>query len=136
MATFEGCIRASFDIGSGATKLTIARVQEEADGLVVKEVLFEEQTEVLYGHDLKQCAQDDPAKQLSEDILKYGERVIAKYRAICLSERYRVSRIVGIATAVFREAHNGASFLQHIQSHFGMTIHLISQEQEAVLGFK
>lgn len=130
-------VRASFDIGSGATKLTIARVGLLGDdgAAEVREVLFEEYTEVLYGHDLKRRGPGE-AKELSEEIMAHGRAVFQRYHELCMSPRFRVAKASGIATAVFREADNGPAFLEALQQDFGLSLHLIRQEEEAVLGFR
>ena len=41
----------------------------------------------------------------------------------------------GVATAAFRKASNGAKFLHRVRDEIGIKIFIISQEQEATMGF-
>ena len=60
-------VRAAFDVGSGATKVSVAVV--EAATSSVLEVLYEAQAEVLLRHDLQAQQEQGRGSRLSESII-------------------------------------------------------------------
>lgn len=127
--------RASLDIGSGATKISVAEVAvNDDDGTcTIERLLFEEQTEVLYGHDAKKHA---ASGLLSDGILERGQAVLARYCQLATDEYGCAPPVVGVATAVFREAANGEAFLQRLQRSLPLRVHLVTQQEEGLLGFQ
>jgi exopolyphosphatase/guanosine-5'-triphosphate,3'-diphosphate pyrophosphatase len=101
---------------------------DTVSGELVQE-LFSEQTEVLLGIDWKQSG----GKRLSKKILQDAEKALLRYRGI--ASELGAQRIVGVATAVFREAENGASFIEAMREKLDIDLRLISQAEEGHLGF-
>lgn len=128
-------VRASLDIGSGATKISVAEVAvNDDDGTCkIERYLFEEQTEVLYGHDAKKNA---ASNTLSDSILAYGQSVVAGYCQLAAREYGCALPVVGVSTAVFRETANGEAFVQRLQRELPLRIHLVTQQEEGLLGFQ
>lgn len=127
-------IRGAFDIGSGATKLSVAVISYGEDGsATLLESLFESQTEVLYGHDAKK---NSTTNCLSQEILDHGFKVLESYCNRAMTEFGCISPLIGVATAVFRETKNGEAFLKRVQDSLPLRIHLVSQEEEGLLGFQ
>eukprot|EP00730_Choanoeca_flexa_P017414 TRINITY_DN8388_c0_g2_i1.p1 TRINITY_DN8388_c0_g2~~TRINITY_DN8388_c0_g2_i1.p1 ORF type:complete len:328 (+),score=59.53 TRINITY_DN8388_c0_g2_i1:65-1048(+) len=117
-------LQGGFDVGSGKTKLVVARV---ANGKV-EEVLYSKQIDVQYSWDL--AANDD--NNLSRAILTKGEAAIAELKAA--GEAVGCTNYTGVATAVFRTADNGAKFLKHIADTHGIRLSVASQALEGKLG--
>lgn len=114
-------------MGSGQTKITIAKVEEQAG--MPTEVLFAEETAVLVGHDFKK----NKNGLLSDKILFELEQVLIHYRTLALE--YGTNECAGIATAVFRESKNGAEFIKKVREEIGIDLQLISQVEEGRVGF-
>src|SRR3989338_8181232 len=121
----QASIRASFDVRSGATKLSVAKM----NGNAIEELIFQEQTPVLYGHDHKKRKDGT----LSEAILQEGYTVLENY--VKLAQSLGASHFAGVATATFRETLNGPAFLERVKQSLGLSLALVSQEEEAILGF-
>lgn len=120
-------VRAAFDVGSGQTKITIALV-EETTGRPIQ-VFFAEETPLLVGHDLKQSKDGN----LSQKILSELEAVLTHYRNTAVN--LGAKELSGVATAVFRESKNGADFISKIKAKTGISLRVISQEEEGRIGF-
>ena len=114
--------RAAFDIGSGATKLMIADVDVETGRLGT--VVYGQEHPVSFALDWKKHG------FLSEDVQNEGLKVLHSLRTRCLSVP------TAIATEVFRKAPNGAAFLARVRDEIGLTVSLVSQDDEAMLGFR
>jgi exopolyphosphatase/guanosine-5'-triphosphate,3'-diphosphate pyrophosphatase len=138
-------VRAAFDVGSGTTKLTVARVEVQngptnnasllAPSGKIVEILGEGHIDVLFGHDFKQSAE---RKILSDKIFQQGLEAIRNLKA--KAEKLAGSQVgelqfAGIATAVFREASNGSQFIETVKRELGIPFSVISQDEEAQIGF-
>ena len=125
-------LRGAWDIGSGATKLTIAIVNNLSNKIT--KILFSKEREVLVGQALKQSR--DFSLPLS--ILQLLSNTLFELKNIADSfekEYNKKIRYVAIATAAFREAKNGVSFLEDTSKNLGVDIKLISQIEEGKFGF-
>lgn len=122
-------IRAAMDVGSGATKMTVARMILCGNRWKIKKILFSEQEEVLYAHDWRQSG---PENRLSDAILEKGIEVLRKFKTIAIN--LAASEIYGVGTAVFRESCNGLEFLDRVERHLAIPIRLVSQQREGKLG--
>jgi len=121
---------AAFDIGSGATKLDVALVDQSATPWkIVGDLLYSEQVEVLLAHDLK--ASED--NTLSVRIMDESVRELARMKQI--AETLGVEGMLAIGTAVFRLADNGMQLVHRIRSELGLKMHVISQDEEGRLGY-
>ncbi|CAK9085201.1 unnamed protein product [Durusdinium trenchii] len=123
------CLRAAFDIGSGATKLMVAEVEK---GKVMKE-LFAKEIPVSFAIDWKQSSDGN----LSEAIQEEGLSVLRQLVGEC--ERLRVPREAArcaIATEVFRKAGNGAGYLEKVLKELALPVRVLSQHEEAEVGFR
>lgn len=119
--------RAAFDIGSGATKLKVAKV-DICKQLIVK-ILLDEERAVGYKQDLK----DSTNNHLSINIIKLGIDKILELKKE--AQKYFPESYIAVATSAFRTASNGQQAAQSISRNTGVSIHIISQEQEAKIGF-
>ena len=123
----EGLVqrRAAFDIGSGATKLMIADVDVET-GQLGDTVHASERT-VKYALDWKTHG------VLSDAVQAEGIKVLHALRTEVLASG--CTAYTAVATEVFRKAPNGAAFLQRVRAELGLEIALVSQQEEAQIGF-
>ena len=123
----EGLVqrRAAFDIGSGATKLMIADVDVET-GQLGDTVHASERT-VKYAFDWKTHG------VLSDAVQAEGIKMLHALRTEVLASG--CTAYTAVATEVFRKAPNGAAFLQRVRAELGLEIALVSQEEEAQIGF-
>ena len=123
----EGLVqrRAAFDIGSGATKLMIADVDVET-GQLGDTVHASERT-VKYALDWKTHG------VLSDAVQAEGIKVLHALRTEVLASG--CTAYTAVATEVFRKAPNGAAFLQRVRAELGLEITLVSQQEEAQIGF-
>ena len=117
--------RASFDIGSGSTKVQVSDVQ---NGAILK-TLFSVERPVAFGLDMVQSCD----AFLSEEIQAKGIQAISELKQI--AETFGAEKFVAVATEVFRKAKNGNSYLDRIRS-MGVSVFLVTQEIEAELGFR
>lgn len=124
----EGVVqrRAAFDIGSGATKLMIADVDVETGRLGT--VVYGQEHPVKFALDWKKNG------HLSEDVQKEGLKVLHGLRTQCMTAG--CTAYTAIATEVFRKAPNGAAFLARVRDEIGVSVSLVSQDDEAMLGFR
>ena len=123
----EGVVqrRAAFDIGSGATKLMIADVDVET-GQLGTAVHASERT-VRYALDWKTHG------VLSDAVQAEGIKVLHALRTEVLASG--CTAYTAVATEVFRKAPNDAAFLQRVRAELGLEVALVSQEEEAQIGF-
>lgn len=117
--------RAAFDIGSATMKMKIAKVdtcrQINIGTIHQKEVkvTFSENTR---DHLLSREIQNkgiEHLKALKQEAQAQGAQTFA-----------------GVATAAFRQADNTPQFLKEVKDKTGITVKLVSQDEEAVLGYK
>ena len=119
-------MRAAIDFGSGAIKLHLAEVDIQEQRVVRS--LLSKQTSV----------------KLTEDVAANGNQIspamIEQIRSVLLAFMDEVNsindqvRYTGVATAVFRKAHNGAAVLKQLEQEFGLPLVILSQEEEGKLG--
>lgn len=116
--------RASFDIGSGKTKITVADV--DSNNKIVK---IWHESFIIIG------LQADFAKNgfLSEEV---EQQLISALNQMKKDvEPFAPKKWSGAATSIFRTAENGQAFLKRIKSATDIDIHVISQNEEAEIGF-
>lgn len=126
----ESCLqrRAAYDVGSGATTVKIADVDVCQQKIV--QMIYEERALVGYKNDLVKNG-----GILSAEILEQGREVFKKLSAKAREFGVPAHNSAGVATAAFREALNSESYLQMIAQVYGIRLRVISQNQEAVLGY-
>jgi len=119
-------IRAAFDVGSGATKLTVGKIEKGK-----LSVLFSEQTEILVGSHLKASLD----YQISRHICDQLQNQLLQYKEIAIKQ-FKATEFACICTAAFRLAKNGSETLSELEAKLGFPFQLISQELEGELGFQ
>lgn len=115
--------RAALDIGSGSTKLLIARVDK------CQRKILEITSEKNFAFKFKE------ALHLNEGRLPEEEFMKLKNTLMGLKKETAGYNISGVATEVFRQARNGKTFITRLSKETGIPIKLINQEEEAHLGF-
>ena len=126
-------VRAAFDIGSGATKLAVARVTVErrAPFAHVDEILFSEQRAVHLRASMLKSGADTC---LGEDIVRECASVLCEFK--CTAEELGATEFHAIATSVFRTAKNADEVMRVIEEALGFTPLIIPHHEEAILGFR
>lgn len=120
-------VRAAFDIGSGSTKMKVAEVNTCASE--VTQVILEEQLKVDYRDALEKNVEG----QFSEKVQNEGLTALEVLKTHAQSKGAR--HFTGIATAAFRQAKNAEVFVKSIRAKLGIPVRVISQNEEAMLGF-
>jgi exopolyphosphatase / guanosine-5'-triphosphate,3'-diphosphate pyrophosphatase len=123
----QSCIeyRTAFDMGSATLKMKTARVDKCRQiniGIIGQKEVKVPFAENTRNHLLTGDIQDqglEHLKALKQEAQAQGTQAYA-----------------GAATAAFRQADNAPLFLKEIKDKTGITIKLISQDEEAVLGYK
>jgi len=96
-----------------------------------QKVLFSEQEEALFSHDLA----SNGGEKLSTAMQEEGMRILSKFRKIASGHGCSADDMRGIATAVFRKAKNGGEFLQRIRDELGIMLRCIDQKLEGKIGY-
>lgn len=128
VAKKKSCLvkRAAFDIGSGSTKMTLAKVNTCESKIV--EVFFEDQAAVGY----KQSLYDND-NTFSQKILEKGISELKELKQTAIE--LGVTEFSALATQAFREASNGQKALDQISDEVDLKIRVINQELEAKFGY-
>lgn len=99
----------------------------------IHQVLLGEEHPVKLALDLE----DSQNGELSEEIRALGlstlQNLVKKARELGCQED---TPMPGVATAVFRKAKNGEAFLSTLQRETGVRLQVVSQQEEARLGFQ
>lgn len=126
-------IRAAFDVGSGSTKLKVGKLDLKAKKFV--QLVYPakdgdlEQVKVTY----KDALTASPDKKIPENLIVEGIAALKKLKGA--AEAAGATEFVGVATAAFRDAANGAEAALRLSKETGIAISVISQDEEARLGF-
>jgi exopolyphosphatase/guanosine-5'-triphosphate,3'-diphosphate pyrophosphatase len=118
--------RAALDIGSATTKIKVADVDHCRQ--VIERVLVAADEAVFYRDDVKQDGQT-----FRDATMDRGIEVLRAFRE--RAAPLAPHAWAGVATAAFRRAGNGAELVARIERELGIRVAIISQEQEARLGF-
>ena len=118
--------RAAFDIGSGSTKMTLAKVNTCTNKIV--EVFFEDQAAVSYKQSLY-----DNKNSFNKEIISQGISELKELKQTAVE--LGVTEFSALATQAFREATNGESSLEKISEEIDIEIRIINQELEARFGY-
>lgn len=125
--------RAAFDVGSGSTKVKVGKVDLAAKKLV--EIVYPtktddiEQVKVAYRDALAATAD----KTIPEATITDGIAALNILKK--MAENAGATEFVGVATAAFRDAKNGAEVVARLSKETGIPITVVSQEEEARIGF-
>ncbi len=125
-------IRGVLDIGSGATKMKVAKI-DQCQQKILK-ILAEDRIKVAYSADLKEQKEKTGLNRFSESIISNGLIAINLLMQKG-NEAAKVDAWSGFATSAFRNATNGKKTLAVLSSATGVSLHLITQDEEGTLGY-
>lgn len=120
-------VKAAFDIGSGATKMKVARVDTCLQK--IDKILYDSHEAVKY----KESLQNNPKNILNQSILKKGVSALLKLKA--KANEFAPDAYEAVATSAFRTAANGEEAAKFIMDQTKIDFKIISQKDEAKLGF-
>ena len=121
--------RAAFDVGSAACKIVVADVDLHAGSVPnITNIVLSARIAVQLSDDLAQGG----GSRFSERALEELGAVLREFKK--RADEQGAEQCAGIATAAFRKASNGPAFLLQLQKE-GIPLRIVSQEQEAFLGF-
>lgn len=112
---------AAIDIGSNSIKLIVV----EASSSDSFAVLAREKESVRLGHETLR------RQQLAPEAIERAAETIKRFRSI--AEARGAERLVAVATASVREAHNSAHFIKEIDRRTGVSVEILSGVEEARL---
>ena len=112
---------AAIDIGSNSIKLIVV----EASSSDSFAVLAREKESVRLGHETLR------KQRLAPEAIERAAETIKRFRSI--AEARGAERLVAVATASVREAHNSAQFIKEIDRQTGVSVEILSGIEEARL---
>jgi exopolyphosphatase / guanosine-5'-triphosphate,3'-diphosphate pyrophosphatase len=116
--------RAAFDVGSETTKMKVGRVNRCLQ--TVERIVYKNEAKVPY-------AENHRSGAFSPQIRNRG--IIALSRLKNEAVKNQAAYFSGAATESFRQASDSLDFLREIKEQTGISIKLIDQDQEAILGY-
>lgn len=140
LAQANSCIerRASFDIGSGSTKMKVYDVDkcenvivaqiQEVDGKscdLSESVKYKESMDVM-------TMLNSEFRSLNRSTVMFGQEVLEKM--VFRAKQCGAIKYVGVATSAFRQANNSKQMIDILEKS-GVKITKISQREEAQIGF-
>ncbi len=120
-------IRLGFDIGSGSTKMMVAKVDYCKKKIL--EVLLSESKQVSYNEDLEKSTDGN----LSPAIIEKGLTALTELET--KAKTFKPKRSYGVATSVFRKSKNGKDVIKGFAKKLKIRLEVIDQEEEATLGY-
>lgn len=125
----DDCVKtkAAFDIGSGATKLKVARVDVCLQK--IKEVLLDTSEPVAY----KEALLSSQSNAFDSKIRARGLEALKKLKAE--AQRHKPASYIAVATSAFRTSANGKIFAKQLSAKTGIPIKMVDQDLEAKIGF-
>lgn len=125
--------RAAFDVGSATTKVKVADVDLCRQRIV--SVLLAREAPVFYREDVAgpRAVVSASGPSFHEETMQRGLAVLADFKR--QAERFAPRGYRAVATAAFRRAANGRAFAERIHAEIGIVTRIISQGEEAELGF-
>lgn len=126
-------VRAAIDFGSGAVKIQMAEVNTKENRVV---------GESLLGKYIPLGLTEDVTTHngfISEEMIQKTIIILKELKEEAINaathKGYNEIQLTGIATAVFRKAHNGYDLLRMFEKELGIRFQILSQEEEGKLGF-
>ena len=125
-------VRAGLDVGSGTTKMKVYHYRScEGRPASIKEARGPNcaaDRKVSYGEDVESTG------KIGEQTFKRGVSALKELKSLAF--RCGAQDFMGVATSAFRRAKNGQSVAERLSRSAGISIKVISREQEALLGFR
>ena len=120
-------IVAAFDIGSGTTRMRVARYEPCADG--TPQTLARAEVPLPYAGDLAASG----SGEFSPELVQSAGAIMAELRE--QAESFGAEVLIGVATEAFRRADNGAALLQDWADQLGLEAWVIDQHSEGRLAY-
>lgn len=120
-------IRMGFDIGSGSTKMMVAKIDYCKNRIL--EVLHQDSRPVAFNEDLEKSTDGN----LSPGIIDKGAQTIEEM--LKKGKSFKPKKTAGVATSVFRKSKNGVDIIKGYARKFKVQLEVISQEEEALIGY-
>lgn len=124
----EIAIRAAIDIGSGSTKLKVAKVNLKTRK--IEKVLANESFSIQYQEELEKSKDNT----FNEKVMQEGLICLQKSKEI--AQKLGAEKVIAVATASFRKAANAEDFINTIYKETGIQVHIVDQDLEGALGFQ
>ena len=123
----ELCVRqrTAFDIGSATMKMKTAQVDKCSKTVIG--IISQKEVKVPF-------AENTRDQRLNRDIQDKGLEQLQSLKKGALA--HGTTSFAGVATAAFRSTANSPQFLAEIKNKLGINIRLISQDEEAILGYQ
>lgn len=116
--------RAAFDVGSETTKMKVAKIDK----------CLQKNEGIIYRNEAKiSYAENHRSGAFTPEIQKAGIVALRRLKNEAIS--HQAEAFAGVATESFRQASNILEFLAEIKKKTGISIKLISQDEEAILGY-
>lgn len=119
-----GEVQVAFDIGSGKVKMQVAEVRK---GNLSS--LYSDSLRIVDPHASPWPA-GEPISEETEKLLLAALQMLLQQ-----AEPFHPEKIWAVATDLYRRSPNGADLMQRLQNQTGISIEIISQEEEAILAF-
>jgi exopolyphosphatase/guanosine-5'-triphosphate,3'-diphosphate pyrophosphatase len=116
--------RAAFDIGSGTTKMKVGRIDKCNQKNI--EIVYKKEVKVPYAENIS-------GNLFDVQVQRAGLAALQELKAEAKTKGAQT--FAGVATAAFRLAVNTPEFLQEIKIQTGIPVRLLSQDEEAILGY-
>lgn len=117
--------RVAIDMGSGSTKVIAAKVNKCRREIIK---IFEEKN---FAFKFKESIHLNKMR-ISRQLEKKVQEELSLFLAPYLAKNFEVK---GVATEVFREALNGGDVVRRLSQQLNISLAIIDQKQEALLGF-
>lgn len=115
---------AALDIGTNTALMLIA----EHDDNTILRTIRDEHSIVRLGEGV------DKTHRINEDAYQRLSEILARYKKIIAEEN--VDRIAAIGTSALRDAENKDNIISRIQNDFGISVEVISGDEEAALTYR
>jgi exopolyphosphatase/guanosine-5'-triphosphate,3'-diphosphate pyrophosphatase len=119
--------RAAFDIGSGETRLNVSKVNICNNKIIATELELKER--IPY----KETMTKGKGKYLSQATMQAGFKALQSMKME--AAKFSPDTYLGVATAAFREARNGKTFIDEVNKSLKINAKIISQKDEASIGY-
>lgn len=123
--------RAVFDIGSLTTKMIVADVDTEQNRII--KILLKDTRQVGYKNHIERPHGD---KRVTSDFVQKGIGALSELKAEAEALQPAPQEYAAVATASLRSARNSDDVIKAIEGHLKIPVSMISQEEEARLGFE
>jgi exopolyphosphatase/guanosine-5'-triphosphate,3'-diphosphate pyrophosphatase len=113
-------ILAAIDVGTNSIHMAVVKIQP---ALPAFSIIAKEKSTVRLGN------RDQKTGQLTPEAMKRTIEALKRCQEI--AKGLQADEMIAVATSAVREAPNGQEFLQQIEEELGLTINLISGQEEA-----